>query len=190
MKSQICSAGAFLLFLIIFLVINLLSVEAQTCNQSGKIRGIKPPRGHCNKGDDSDCCKKGQLYPVYKCSPHVSKRTKATLTLNSFQEGGEGGGPSACDGKYHSDNTLVVALSTGWFNNRKRCLDYIIIHGNGRSVKAKVVDECDSTVGCDAEHDYQPPCPNNIVDASKAVWKALRVKQSDWGEMEITWSDA
>ncbi|KHN42207.1 Putative ripening-related protein 2 [Glycine soja] len=32
---------------------------------------------------------------------------------------------------------------------------------------------CDSTKGCDADHDYQPPCANNIVDASKAVWEAL-----------------
>ncbi|PRQ58006.1 putative rlpA-like protein, double-psi beta-barrel [Rosa chinensis] len=68
--------------------------------------------------------------------------TKATLTLNSFQKGGDGGGASECDGRYHSDSTPVVALSTGWFNNSKRCLYYITIHANGRSVKAKVVDEC------------------------------------------------
>ncbi|KAF4347227.1 hypothetical protein G4B88_027487 [Cannabis sativa] len=48
-----------------------------------------------------------------------------------------------------------------------------------------VVDECDSTAGCDADHDYQPPCPNNIVDASKAVWKALGVSKGDWGELDI-----
>ncbi|KAK5776071.1 hypothetical protein PVK06_044030 [Gossypium arboreum] len=38
-------------------------------------------------------------------------------------------------------------------------------------------------------HDYQPPCPNNIIDASKAVWKALGVPKDDWGEMDIDWSD-
>lgn len=53
-----------------------------------------------------------------------------------------------------------------------------------------VVDECDSTMGCDSDHDFQPPCPNNIVDASKAVWKALGVPEKDWGELDITWSDA
>lgn len=53
-----------------------------------------------------------------------------------------------------------------------------------------VVDECDSTMGCDDEHDYQPPCPNNIVDASRAVWEALGVPEGDWGELDITWSDA
>ena len=39
---------------------------------------------------------------------------------------------------------------------------------------------------------YQPPCPNNIVDASKAVWKALGVPEEsdDWGKLNITWSDA
>jgi hypothetical protein len=56
-------------------------------------------------------------------------------------------------------------------------------------VVAKVVDECDSTKGCDEDHDYQPPCPNNIVDASKAVWKALGVPEGQWGGLDITWSD-
>ncbi|KAK4372319.1 hypothetical protein RND71_007703 [Anisodus tanguticus] len=41
-----------------------------------------------------------------------------------------------------------------------------------KCVKTKVVDECDSTMGCD-EHDYQPPCPNNTVDALKLCGKPL-----------------
>lgn len=50
-----------------------------------------------------------------------------------------------------------------------RCLHNITIRANGRNVKALVVDECDSTKGCDADNVYQPPCPNNMVEASKAV---------------------
>ncbi|KAK3434365.1 hypothetical protein EUGRSUZ_D01855 [Eucalyptus grandis] len=83
----------------------------------------------------------------------------------------------------------VVALSTGWFNKGERCDKEITIHGNGRSVKAKVVDECDSTMGCDGNHDFQLPCSNNIVNASKAVWKALGVPESDWGETGVFWSE-
>nr|GEZ69908.1 hypothetical protein [Tanacetum cinerariifolium] len=45
--------------------------------------------------------------------------------------------------------------------------------------RAMVVDEYDSTMGCDADHDYQLPCPNNIVDASKAAWKALGVSEDN-----------
>ncbi|PRQ56762.1 putative rlpA-like protein, double-psi beta-barrel [Rosa chinensis] len=108
-----------------------------------------------------------------------SKRTKATLIINRLEKGGDGGGPSECENKFHSDNTAVVALSTGWFNNRKSCPHYFTIHGNGRSVKAKAVDENDSTMGCDPVHDCQPPCSHNIVDASPAVWKALGVEESD-----------
>lgn len=189
MKKQIYSSG-FVLILFLLLVSNCFSVEAQSCRPSGKIRGRKAPHGQCNTENDSDCCKQGKPYTTYKCSPKVSSHTKATLTLNSFEDGGDGGGPSECDNKYHSDNTPVVALSTGWFNNESRCLKHITIHGNGRSVKAMVVDECDSTMGCDADHDYQPPCRSNIVDASKAVWKALGVPKSNWGEMDIYWSDA
>ncbi|KAJ7962368.1 RlpA-like double-psi beta-barrel domain containing protein [Quillaja saponaria] len=121
------------------------------------------------------------LLTTYKCSPPVSIRTKATLTINSFEKGGDGGAESECDNKYHSDNTPVVAISTGWFNHKQRCSNNITIYANGRRVNAMVVDECDSTTGCDADHDYQPPCPNNIVDASKAV--SLGVSESDWGEL-------
>ncbi|XP_042001289.1 putative ripening-related protein 1 [Salvia splendens] len=162
----------------------------QSCNPSGKIRGKKPPPGQCNQENDSDCCKQGKLYTTYKCSPPVSGSTKAVLTINSFQKGGDGGGPSECDNQYHSDDTPVVALSTGWYSGGSRCLNNVTISGNGRSVTAMVVDECDSTMGCDDDHDYQPPCPNNIVDASKAVWKALGVPEGDWGDLDITWSDA
>ncbi|KAK4738762.1 hypothetical protein R3W88_002459 [Solanum pinnatisectum] len=156
---------AYLLVLLIFATRTCcLDARLQACQPSGKIRGIKPPPGQCNPENDSDCCKQGKMYTTYKCSPPVTGNTKAVLTLNSFQKGGDGGGPSECDNQYHSDDTPVVAISTG-------C-------ANGRSVKAKVVDECDS-----------PPCPNNIVDASKAVWEALGIPEGGWGDYDITWSD-
>lgn len=130
-----------------------------------------------------------------KCTQHMNvhhqcQATPRPISLNSFQKGGDGGGPSECDNQYHSDDTPVVALSTGWFNHKGRCLHNITISGNGRSVVAMVVDQCDSRKGCDADHDYQPPCPNNIVDASMAVWKALGVPKNEWGGFDITWSDA
>lgn len=185
---KICpnSFQTILLLLIIIVATFWLSTEAAaTCKPRGRLRAKKHLPKHCG-----ECCKPGHFYTTFKCSPQVSHHTKATLTLNSFAKGGDGGGPSACDNKFHSDNTPVVALSTGWFNHRKRCLKKITIFGNGRRVKAMVVDECDSTDGCDGEHGFQPPCRNNIVDASKAVWKALEVPENDWGEMEIFWSDA
>ncbi|XP_048141413.1 kiwellin-1-like [Rhodamnia argentea] len=76
-----------------------------------------------------------------------------------------------------------------WFNNEKRCGKEITIHGNGRSLKVKVADECSSTMGCDTAHDFRPPCPNYIVDASRAVWNALGIPEGDWGWMEIFWSE-
>ncbi|CAN4119077.1 unnamed protein product [Withania somnifera] len=147
MKSS--SFGAYLVVLLVFATLTYcLDARLQACHPSGKIRGIKPPPGQCNPENYSDCCKQGKIYTTYKCSPLVTGNTKAVLTPNSFQKGGDGGGPS----------------------------------------NAKVVDECDSTMGCDDEHDYQPPCPNNIVDASKAVWEALGIPEGDWGDYDITWS--
>ncbi|KAK6162348.1 hypothetical protein DH2020_002189 [Rehmannia glutinosa] len=160
--------GAILVLLVI-LATQSLEARLQSCKPSGKIRGKKPPPGQCNQENDSDCCQSGKFYTTYKCSPPVSGHTKAVLTINSFEKGGDGGGPSECDNNYHSDDTPVVALSTGWYSGGSRCLNNVTISANGQSVTAMVVDECDSTMGCDDDHDYQPPCPNNIVDASKAV---------------------
>jgi hypothetical protein len=114
----------------------------------------------------------------------------ATLTLNSFARGGDGGGPSFCDNRFHKDNELVVALSTGWLrlDGTHRCNKMIRISGNRWSVLAKVVDECDSVHGCDKAHNFEPSCANNIVDGSPAVWKALGLNKNI-GEFKITWSD-
>ncbi|XP_004492718.1 kiwellin-1-like [Cicer arietinum] len=188
MKS-FCSKTYF--FLLITLILSSMYYsEAQQCRPSGRIQGKQAPPGQCNTENDSDCWVQGKMYTTYECSPSVSTYTNAYLTLNSFEKGGDGGGPSECDNEYHSDDTPVVALSTGWFDKKSRCLHNITISANGKSVVAMVVDECDSRMGCDADHDYQPPCGNNIVDASKAVWEALGVPLNQWGGLDITWSDA
>ncbi|KAJ4800420.1 Ripening-related protein 3 [Rhynchospora pubera] len=158
------------------------------CQASGYLTGTSTT--NCNTENNSECCKANQKYPQYRCSPQVTSNTKAKMTLNSFAEGGDGGGPSECDEQYHADTEKVVALSTGWYNGGSRCLKNIRIKGNGRSVLAKVVDECDSVHGCDAEHSYQPPCGNNVVDASQAVWDALGYSGDQVGDAQITWSDA
>nr|XP_034594161.1 uncharacterized protein LOC117855869 [Setaria viridis] len=156
----------------------------EKCHPSGTLQG--PRTGHtCG-----ECCKAGHFYPTYRCSPPVTRHTKAIMTLNDFDEGGDGGDKSECDGKYHKNTERVVALSTGWYHRGKRCHKHIQIHAKGRSVLAKVVDECDTLHGCDKPHAYQPPCRPNIVDASKAVWDALGITGEEVGEYPITWSDA
>ncbi|KAK7842193.1 kiwellin [Quercus suber] len=108
MKNQIRSI-VILLFFLLLLVTKCSNVEAHTCKPSDKSRGKKPPRGQCNPENDSECCVEG----------------KARLTINSFKKGGDGGGPSECDNRYHSDDTPVVALSTGWFNKKRDVEDYL-----------------------------------------------------------------
>ncbi|XP_037445980.1 putative ripening-related protein 1 [Triticum dicoccoides] len=118
----------------------------------------------------------------------LTATTTAVLTLNSFEKGKDDGGPSECDNAYHSDKEMVVALSTGWFKNMARCGHCIKITANGKSVYTKVVDECNFIYGCDDDHSPTPPCANNIVDASPAVWNALGLDQNV-GMEGITWSD-
>ncbi|XVF78790.1 hypothetical protein PTKIN_Ptkin14bG0165300 [Pterospermum kingtungense] len=114
MKKQVCSK---FLVLICFIFLFVSIINAQSCGPSGNIRGKKPPPGQCNTENDSDCCKEGKLYTTHNCSPPVSSHTKATLTLNSFDAGGDGGGASECDNRFHKDDKTVVALSTGWFDD-------------------------------------------------------------------------
>ena len=106
--------------------------------------------------------------------------THATLTFNDFGPHGNGGGPSECDGKFHSLPQRVVALSTGWYNHGALCGKMIKIKArNGRTTVAKVVDECDSRHGC----------KNDIVDASKTVWHDLGLN-TNVGVVPVTWSIA
>nr|GFB04842.1 hypothetical protein [Tanacetum cinerariifolium] len=96
-----------LLVLMALLAAFSFEIKAQTCKPSGHIKG-KKPAGRCKHEDDSICCVPGKFYTTYTCSPPVTGGTKATLTLNSFQKGGDGGGPSACDKHYLSDDTPVA----------------------------------------------------------------------------------
>ncbi|EER91441.1 hypothetical protein BDA96_01G223300 [Sorghum bicolor] len=164
------------------------TAAAGTCKASGVLHG---KAGNCKKFHGSDCCRAGESYPQFRCSPPVSAKTPAILTVNSFEKGKDGGGPSECDNSYHDDSEKVVALSSGWLrlDGTKRCGKKVrVTAGNGRSVVAKVVDECDSVNGCDDEHNFEPPCAPNIVDGSPAVWKALGLNE-DIGEVKVTWSD-
>lgn len=164
---------------VIYLVLFLLPITSFTscANAQYKFssrlkRGNTTVEHRLNNSDDP--CS------TYKRSLLDSGNTGATMTLNSFEKGGDGGGPSECDGQYHSNNFLLVALSSQWYNHRKRCSKYINIYYKDTSVRATVVDECDSNRGCG----------DNIVDASYAVWVALQVSESDWGQTAITWSCA
>ncbi|KAM1227270.1 hypothetical protein ACFX2J_006504 [Malus domestica] len=130
--------------------------------------------GNCKSSGTLNC--KGKSFPQFKCSPPVTSSTSAKLTLNDFSEGGDGGGTSECDGKFHPNSERVVALSTGWYDK-----------GSVKECDAKVVDECDSVNGYDSEHAGQPPSKNNIVDGSAAVWNVLGLNQ-DLGIVDMTWS--
>lgn len=154
--------------------------------QGGSPPPPSPPSGTCKPSGTLTCGT--QSYTTYSCSPQVTASTPAILTLNDFSEGGDGGAESSCDGKFHKNSELIVALSTGWFSQGSRCFKKININAsNGKSVIAKVVDECDSMHGCDQEHAYQRPCDNNIVDGSDAVWNALGLNK-DLGRVKISWS--
>ena len=55
---------------------------------------------------------KTKMYTIYKYSPPVLVYTKAYLTLNSFENDGDDGGPLQCHDQYRSDDMPVVMHST------------------------------------------------------------------------------
>lgn len=147
--------------------------------------------GSAPKEYSSDCCAAGKRYPQFRCLPPVSAKTPAILTVNRFDTGEDGEGIAFCDMRFHTDSELVVALSSGWLRldgTHRRCNKKIRVGAKGRSVLAKVVDERDLVNGCDEDHDFEPPCRNNIVNGSPAVWKALGFNEST-GEFKVKWSD-
>ncbi|PQP96038.1 hypothetical protein Pyn_30113 [Prunus yedoensis var. nudiflora] len=87
MKSSAIFPRGSTVLLVILLSTICLVTEAQQCRPSGRIRGRQPPPGQCNQENDSDCCVEGKMYPTYRCSPPLSRHTKAYLTLNSFEAG-------------------------------------------------------------------------------------------------------
>ncbi|KAJ8511888.1 hypothetical protein OPV22_002322 [Ensete ventricosum] len=173
------AAGSLPSLVIILLLSTAVLRYVQSCSHSGHLTST---RGKCNEHKGAECCKAGNKYPRYRCSPPVTAATNAHMTIYDFSEGGDGAAPSKCDGEYHSDHEMIVALSTGWYNDSSRCGKSVRIDANGRSVLAKVVDECDSMLRIDSW--------NNIVDASQGVWKALGIYKSPDGDYQITWSDA
>ncbi|XP_076906992.1 putative ripening-related protein 1 [Bidens hawaiensis] len=162
---------------IIFLALLSLSVTFFTSSAKAQSTEL----GHNLRGENTTLSQgvNGFDHSAYKQRSLLASGTKATMTMNSFEKGGDGGGPSECDEQYHSNSFLIVALSTKWYNHGQRCFKYINIYYKDTSVRAQVIDECDSN----------RDCGDNIVDASYAVWVALQVSDSDWGETEITWSD-
>ncbi|KAI4965083.1 hypothetical protein ZWY2020_022826 [Hordeum vulgare] len=80
------------------------------CQPSGYLPGRS---GNCEMSNSPDCCVDGKQYLQFLCSPPVSATTWAVLTVNGFSKGKDGGLPSECDGAYHDDSEMVVALSTG-----------------------------------------------------------------------------
>ncbi|GLT60664.1 hypothetical protein SLA2020_334210 [Shorea laevis] len=51
-----------------------------------------------------------QTLPHLQMFSTVLNQTKATLTLNCFEEGCDGGAQSECDNQNHSDDDPIVAL--------------------------------------------------------------------------------
>ncbi|KAJ0084588.1 hypothetical protein Patl1_30643 [Pistacia atlantica] len=90
------------------------------------------PSGQCQSSGTLRC--NGKSFPQFKCSPTVTSSTKAKLTNNDFSEGGDGGGPSECDGKFHDNSEPVVALSTGWYDGGSRCGKKINIRASNGKV--------------------------------------------------------
>ncbi|KAK1267020.1 putative ripening-related protein 5 [Acorus gramineus] len=70
---------------------------------------------------------------------------------------------------------LVVSMSTGWFVRGDLCgrkVSITAISGR-RTVVARVVSQCNSVSGCRGLLGLKPPCGNNVIEGTRAVYMAL-----------------
>jgi hypothetical protein len=82
----------------VLVAILVILLEVSTCAMA-RHHGKPDP---CSSEDDSSLA--GTLHKSRRhCRPSRGG-TPAIMTMNGFQKGESGGGPSACDGRYHSDN--------------------------------------------------------------------------------------
>ncbi|CAN1175650.1 Putative ripening-related protein 2 [Linum perenne] len=109
---------------------------------------------------------------------------RARLTLVSFATTWQDGGWSTpgCEVRvFDGEKEKVVVLSSDWYDKGRMCNKFVRITGGweGRMVTARVVGECDTSLGCDGD----------VIDASRAVWKGLRVPSKEWGRrrLMVTW---
>ncbi|KAK1290760.1 hypothetical protein QJS10_CPB18g01683 [Acorus calamus] len=126
-------------------------------------------------------------YPLYNCSPPTtSPTTQATLTFNLLDGPGSLFAPS-CDGMRHTQFEVVVAISTGFFNSGNLCGKHIQIKvASGREVVAKVVSQCNSASGCRGALSLNPPCSNNVIEGTRAVFRALGLPLR--GSQTVQWT--
>ncbi|KAI6702490.1 hypothetical protein NL676_011626 [Syzygium grande] len=186
MKKQVCS-NIFIL-IVLFLGSNHLGVEAQPCKPSGRFRGRKPPPKQCNLKIISNAAKKAaSTQPTGARLPFPIKPKTHKLSTALKKAVMAVGDPSVIRSTIRIVLWWWLCRQGGWTTST----------GASKILLSTLTEEVSrpwlwmrmTTKGCDPARDYQPPCPSNIVDASKAVWKALGVPSHDWGELDIYWSD-
>ncbi|PWA77367.1 rlpA-like double-psi beta-barrel domain-containing protein [Artemisia annua] len=152
-----------IIFLILFsLLITLFTsrVDAQSDTYSEILRG---------KNDHSRLDK---FQNTYKRSLLASTSATYNLAITDYEEGGDSG-PAACDGNYHSNDLPIVSLPPNLYNDGQNCFKYIVIYYQQINQVAIVMDESDA---------------DNTIVASEAVWRAFGIPESEWGDLDVTWS--
>ena len=180
MKCVLLSTNTiFLVGIILFLLI-CSNFAAKQCISSSTLKGKNSPLGQRNTENDSK---------------NAVSKADTTVSINAHQRSNEKPWPDSlssapsCEDHVISNNTKVVALSTGWFDHRRRCLWNITTSGNGRH-------NCNgggwvwvhSGVWCKA----LLPTPTG----KRRCWCLKRQRQELLGsseklvELEITWSES
>ncbi|KAJ1255544.1 hypothetical protein BS78_K189000 [Paspalum vaginatum] len=119
----------------------------------------------------------------HHCTPAAGRGTPAVITIRvqaRRERRRAGDVRRALPQQRRADRGIVHGL-TEWYAGARRCHRNIRITSacHGRSVEARVVDECDS----------RRCCRHSIVDSSPAVWRALGL-DTDVGEVHVTWANA
>ncbi|BGP12448.1 hypothetical protein JCM10213v2_000365 [Rhodosporidiobolus nylandii] len=105
----------------------------------------------------------------YKSSSSSGSSGSYSGTATYFYQNGVAG---AC-GTVHSDSDYIIALQTSMYSGGSNCGRTVSINGNGKTITAKVADECPTCVS------------SGSIDLSEAAFKSLA--GLDAGVVSVTW---
>ncbi|GAA5909219.1 hypothetical protein JCM6882_003768 [Rhodosporidiobolus microsporus] len=166
-----------------------LDKRAQTCKKVSQCKNkltVKNSVRVCSSKKCTWACKSGYTKKGNTCNKKASsskssssKSSSSAVNLASTAYSGKGtyfyqnGNPGAC-GNYNSDSTYLVALQSSMYAGGKHCGKNVRITANGKTITAKVQDECPTCV------------TTQSLDMSEGAFKALSPLSA--GLIDIKWS--
>ncbi|GAA5828136.1 hypothetical protein JCM11251_002607 [Rhodosporidiobolus azoricus] len=163
---------------------------AQTCKKTSQCKNkltVKNSVRVCSSKKCTWACKSGYTKKGNSCNKKVATKSpsksssSSAVSFASSSYSGKGtyfyqnGNPGAC-GVWNKDSTYLVALQSSMYSGGKHCGKNVRISANGKTITAKVQDECPTCVS------------TGSLDLSEGAFKALSSLSAGMIDIKWTWA--